>query len=539
MVTCVSLCIFLATLKISLGKENADDLEKAAEINGPRRIQVSSENWDVTDIVLTTEKCSDAIRESFKSVVQKEPMKLLKMNEIFPLKSQRDLLQEHLIRQGTRAGGIFSEESALVQLYQKALRGQDINVAIIGGSNAAGGTLEHDEKSLRGIFYNVFAEWWNATIGEWSGSHVKIHSIAISGLGSYLFAFCFDSFLPAGVQIDLIIVEQSVNFQPTQKSAPLETLTRQIIKQTELSSIIFYVNMVASLGRNPRTQKYGNPKCENLENFGQLGVARRYRITSFCLKDLLCKKTSEGSYEIRQEATRIRGVVASDLAHVGALAHAQIGLMIINYIRDVFLKILENKLSVFDEKNYKVSSPFMPAPVYNASDRETLSNPQCWLTLTPNACHEAQHPSLPIRIEKNKGFRFYDSFVDKPPLNCNGKFRKDLQRGWGSLEKNSLMRFRIFVDPWNGSGLERSRSVIIVLRAAQKIGGHALVWLDSEKQRAIRVDNIVEFGNHLFTVARCVSPGTHTVSAQTTSDGFFIISGILVGPPEFNKNGVI
>ena len=81
--------------------------------------------------------------------------------------------------------------------------------------------------------------------------------------------------------------------------------------------------------------------------------------------------------------------------------------------------------------------------------------------------------------------------------------------------------------------------MIIVLRAAQRIGGQALIWLDNDKEKAIKVDNIVEFGNHLFTVARRVRPGSHTVSILTISDGFFIISGLLVGPPEFIKNGAI
>ena len=101
------------------------------------------------------------------------------------------------------------------------------------------------------------------------------------------------------------------------------------------------------------------------------------------------------------------------------------------------------------------------------------------------------------------------------------------------------MKFRIFVNPWNSGSAERSRSVIIVLRAGQRIGGKALVWLDKEKEAAVRVHNKALFGNFLFTVARHVSPGRHVVSVETTSDGFFIISGILVGPSEFNKNGVI
>ena len=34
--------------------------------------------------------------------------------------------------------------------------------------------------------------------------------------------------------------------------------------------------------------------------------------------------------------------------------------------------------------------------------------------------------------------------------------------------------------------------MIIILRAAQRIGGQALIWLDNDKEKEIKVDNIVE-----------------------------------------------
>lgn len=35
--------------------------------------------------------------------------------------------------------------------------------------------LELDEKNIKGIFYKLFAAWWNSTIGKWNGSHALIH----------------------------------------------------------------------------------------------------------------------------------------------------------------------------------------------------------------------------------------------------------------------------------------------------------------------------------------------------------------------------
>ena len=535
----IFLAIFLATLKISFGRENASNLGEATwEVhNGSFARETSNLKRR-----FPAEKRYTQLRECFKQGLHQNPIKLLKLSDIFPLKSQQRLLHKEFLRNATRNVELFNQSLKLEPLYHKALQGKDINIAIIGGSNAAGGNLEQDEKNIEGIFYNLFATWWNATMGNWTGSHAIIHNVAISSLGSYLFAFCYETFLPVGVDVDLFVVEQSVNFQAAYKSAPLETLIRQILKRMPRSNIVF-VNFVVGLGKDPKTEECLNPDCTNLEDYGQLDVAHRYRIVAFCVKDLFCKRTNGGGYKVREKITEVSRVIASDLYHPGALTHAQVGLLMINYFSDVFVNLTENKLGYKGDFDHEVRSPLLPAPIYKVRDRETLINPQCWITLTPNACNRhAQHPNLDMRIEENKGFRFYDSFVQKPPPQCNGMLRKDLQRGWGSKDKNNFMKFHIFVEPWNSesvSGHVTSRSVIIVLRAAQRIGGQALIWLDNDKEKAIKVDNIVEFGNHLFTVARRVCPGSHTVSILTISDGFFIISGLLVGPPEFIKNGAI
>ena len=44
-------------------------------------------------------------------------------------------------------------------------------------------------------------------MGNWTGSHAIVHNVAISSLGSYLFAFCYKTFLPVGVDDDLFVVE--------------------------------------------------------------------------------------------------------------------------------------------------------------------------------------------------------------------------------------------------------------------------------------------------------------------------------------------
>ena len=85
----IFLAILLATLKISFGRENASDLGEAT--------------WEVHDRSFAREKSNlkrrfpaekryKQLRECFKQGLHQNPIKLLKLNGIFPLKSQQRLV---------------------------------------------------------------------------------------------------------------------------------------------------------------------------------------------------------------------------------------------------------------------------------------------------------------------------------------------------------------------------------------------------------------------------------------------------------------
>ena len=88
--------------------------------------------------------------------------------------------------------------------------------------------------------------------------------------------------------------------------------------------------------------------CTDLEDYqGKLDVAHRYTIVAFWVKDLLCKRTTDEGYEADGEIAEVSRVIALNLYHAGALTHAQVGLLMINYFRDVFVfKFTENKLVI-------------------------------------------------------------------------------------------------------------------------------------------------------------------------------------------------
>ena len=65
-------------------------------------------------------------------------------------------------------------------------------------------------------------------------------------------------------------------------------------------------------------------------------------------------------------------MIALNLYHAGALTHAQVGLLMINYFRDVFVfNFTENKLGDKGDLDYEVRPSLLPAAIYKVSDRGT------------------------------------------------------------------------------------------------------------------------------------------------------------------------
>ena len=54
----------------------------------------------------------------------------------------------------------------LKNVLKKVLRGENITLLVIGGSNSAGGKLGLDENSLDGKYFKAFAKWWNSTLAK-------------------------------------------------------------------------------------------------------------------------------------------------------------------------------------------------------------------------------------------------------------------------------------------------------------------------------------------------------------------------------------
>ena len=209
------------------------------------------------------------------------------------------------------------------KVLKKALGGEDINLVVLGGSNSAGGYFGGDEKSLDGLYFRVFIDWWNSCIGGITKALMKEIQLAIGASGSYFYSYCYQTFLAAREKIDIVLIEVSVN--DDNKIMPLEQLTRQVLTHPSMPAVLF-INLIRYKGSR------NDSLCENLERFGQTKLARYYNITSLSLRELLCHK-EKGKWR-----AVIKNTTGTDGKHMNIKAHALVATMMIKYVGSVSRK---------------------------------------------------------------------------------------------------------------------------------------------------------------------------------------------------------
>ena len=408
----------------------------------------------------------------------------------------------------------------LKTVLAKALRGEDINLVVIGGSNSAGGKLGLDEKTLNGLYFKVFAKWWKSVLGNATKSYVREIPLTIGDTRCYFFAFCFKTFIAEGEKIDIALIEMSANEVEVKR---LEQLTRQALAYFSAPAVL-YVNLVGNLGLNSVSKTILNPRCENLENSGQTELARHYGITSFSAREILCRKKGDRWKIV------LTNVTGSDGNHLGAKAHAQVAMMLIWYVREVLYDVIN---ATSDTVNHvgEIDSSYLPKVLFIRNKTEILINPLCWTGKTPDIFRNLHRASLQVEVVAYNGFT--PCFVVRgQKLNVKRRskeLRSDTQAGWCAWQRFSTLKLIIFVPPGAGDSLFRSRSVTVLSRNE---GGEAAIWLDQNKNKAVMVDS-KEGHDRVNTIATRVSSGYHSITVLTIRKKTFMVAGVFVGPPDF------
>ena len=397
----------------------------------------------------------------------------------------------------------------LKNVLRKVLRGENVNLVVLGGSNSAGGYLGADEKSLDGLYFRVFTNWWNKTIGKVTNASVKTLQLAIGGTGSYFFAYCYKTFIAEDEKIDIVLIEASINDGSDVK--PLEQLTRQVLAQPSAPAVL-YINLVTRVG--PR-----NPSCVNLETFGQSDVARHYDVASISLKEVLCRK-EKGKWK-----AKITSMTASD-GHVNGNAHVLVAVMMIKYVRSAFKGLINDVMTdAYQVEGKRLEGQKrlnLPKLLFIERETEVLKNPLCWTGKTPDVTKRLHRPNIQLRIIKNEGFS-----TCLLPTRKTKPLRPDAGGGWCAQKRSSILKLSIFVPRLTVNDvISRSVTVMVLNR-----GGNALVWLDDNRSKAVKV-KWTKGSDNYNTIGTRVSPGHHNLTVITVRDGLLVVSGVFVGPPD-------
>lgn len=411
----------------------------------------------------------------------------------------------------------------LKNVLKKALRGEDINLLAIGGSNSAGGKLGLDEKSFDGLYFKVFAKWWNTTFGKATKSFVKELELTIGSTGSPFFAFCYETFIAEGEKIDIVLIEISINDCRFKTAKHLEQLTRQVLKYPSEPAIL-YINLIGSLGFKNKPR---NPMCRNLETFGQTELARHYQITSFTLKEIFCRKNEKGQWKLI-----LTNMAASDGNHIGLKANALVASLMIKHVRSVTKELMNDVYNATDQVARRNESSTLPKFLLIAQESTALKKPLCWTGKTPNAFKKVHHPNLQIKVINNVSFSpcFQVRGKELNVKSLSKELRTDSQGGWCAWNRSSILQLKIYVPMMAVDSFLKSRSVIVLSRFYS--AGQAEIWIDNNEDKAVKIDSNWVFDRY-DTIATRVNPGYHTLTVRTLNDGKLMVSGVLVGPPDF------
>ncbi|KAL9957525.1 hypothetical protein ACROYT_G039166 [Oculina patagonica] len=426
----------------------------------------------------------------------------------------------------------YSTTNRLKDVILRSLNGQDVNIAIMGGSISAGGGLNLDNEGLRG------------------------------GTSSNFFAFCYNALLNPNTEMNLALLDFTVNdyvqlrYSKFPKALPLEQLTRELLSERN-SPAVFYVNFVQG--------ELKNPICNNLENHGQTMVAQNYGITTFTLRNFLCSSPSA-------KGKKFSRMFTSDGTHMSILGHAQMAYMIISHVRQLMLSALDRlttskvvkvtvpkfSLPSIGDKIILPGCPLkfrdLPEPVFKSYRKNFREHPLCFTQITPDFTKNMTlRQSLSVKEIGSVGFKVMQKmFIDKrgsvnttydqhnsvhqiQPFEIQ-KFRTDAYGGWESLSANSMLELEILVPLTSLSKqclLEDStvaRNVAVAVRTHGN-GGTAKVWLNEYEERGVIINTRSVFGHtKLFTIAHHVIPGRNVLSVRTVTPGIFILSGVVIGP---------
>ncbi|XP_065649776.1 uncharacterized protein LOC124809274 [Hydra vulgaris] len=397
--------------------------------------------------------------------------------------------------------------------FYRAINGENMNVALLGGSISAGATLFKDNNE-RKIFFYALQDYWNKTVTPITGSKMMIHNYAIGATGSDFYSYCIDNYVQ-GNATDLVIWELSANDyhrfdnRDVPPTLPLEILTRSVMRLKRKPGLLY-----AHFFRGKDYRK--ELECNNLESDGANYLSRYYRIPSISWKKLVCRKL------ILNEQKMFSKLFAQDSSHPSLLGHAQMGFLLIHLIRKLFIQVIDDVLSNLSQDYLSLPGTIslepvviepMLKPVFTKTDL-VASDPLCFTFNIPSNGQTPFNLKKILKVVRNDGYVISTAhgFI----------VRKDKTEGLRTKLPNKELHIQINVPTHQQTP---SKEWMILIGSYSNFGG-AMFFIDSKLSRVIETEKYA-YGSIVAAVATKVKPGRHDLVIKSLKSGFFISSVML------------
>ena len=396
---------------------------------------------------------------------------------------------------------------------ERALRGRDVGLVIVGGSISKGGPFSEKgvDYALKTYFYAI-ADWWNKVIRPVTGSGMVIRDVSIGGIATDYYSYCLRSHVPNDKLNNIVLWELSANdmhryddgLRPKQQL--LEQFTQEVLSLKSKPALI-YLNFFALFSWDQDLLTH----CRNFEDEGEDEVSKHYKITSLSWRDMVCSLMQENKPLFTRDE-----LFAEDQFHPSIEAHAQMAYVIIDYIRTEFLKnLVKQRFLEIGDAARKLKIPetvYVPKPMY----KQTFTwKPLCYTYMIVD--NKEPNNTLTVKEEVNGDFHY--------TVLREFKIRSDKIVGMETKKGDQFITYDISVPLHRNGDATPYKSLVIMSFTDNR---EAEVRFDSSPVQKIETAKKFLEGTVLKYIATNVTPGSHKLTIRSGPNGF-IISAIMLG----------
>ena len=396
---------------------------------------------------------------------------------------------------------------------ERALRGRDVGLVIVGGSISKGGPFSEKgvDYALKTYFYAI-ADWWNKVIRPITGSGMVIRDASIGGIATDYYAYCLRSHVPDDRLNNIVLWELSANdmhryddgLRPKQQS--LEQFTQEVLSFKAKPALI-YLNFFALFSWDQDLVTH----CRNFEDEGEGEIAKHYKITSLSWRDMVCSLMQDNKPLFTRDE-----LFSEDKFHPSIEAHAQMAYVIIDYIRTEFLKnLVKQRFLEIGDAARKLKIPetvYVPKPMY----KQTFTwKPHCYTYMIVD--NKEPNNTLSVKEEINGDFHY--------TILREFKIRSDKIIGMETKKSDQFITYEISV-PVHRNGEKTPYKGLAIMSFTDD--REAEVQFDNSPLQRIETAKKFLEGTVLKYVASDVTPGNHKLTIKSGPNGF-IISAIMLG----------